>query len=250
VLADLDVRRTAVFATADDLLAERARNARRSVTDAEVVTLAVARAVIDIGSDREFLAVAATRLGHGFGTLPGPPGDWERRARRSWPPPTRRNAMSRCGGSRSGGTAASRWSATRAMPAATSNRPPPNASAQGIPRPPRTHEPGRGPVPCWIRQRIESNFLTRKDRLGLQRHRARSLHGPRAPIATKRLTLAASGTTTTTTAPPAPSRRSPPNDAWNQSSSRWARRSAGRPPRPPFAAAARRPARRRSPEGP
>jgi metal-sulfur cluster biosynthetic enzyme len=42
MLADLDLLLTAVFCTADDLLPEKAKNARRSVTDAEVVTLAVA----------------------------------------------------------------------------------------------------------------------------------------------------------------------------------------------------------------
>ena len=41
MLADLDLLLTAVFCTADDLLPEREKNARRSVTDAEVVTLAV-----------------------------------------------------------------------------------------------------------------------------------------------------------------------------------------------------------------
>jgi hypothetical protein len=48
MLADLDLLLTAVFATADDLLPWRRRNARRSVTDAEVVTLAVAQAIMDI----------------------------------------------------------------------------------------------------------------------------------------------------------------------------------------------------------
>jgi hypothetical protein len=58
MLADLDLLLTAVFCTADDLLPERARNLRRRVTDAEVVTLAVAQAVMGIDSDREFLAAA------------------------------------------------------------------------------------------------------------------------------------------------------------------------------------------------
>jgi Transposase DDE domain len=58
-------------------------------------------------------------------------------------------------------------------------------------RPARKDEPGRGPVLSWIRQRIESIFWTLKDRLGLERHRARSLHGLRARIATKLLALAA-----------------------------------------------------------
>lgn len=53
------------------------------------------------------------------------------------------------------------------------------------------NEPHRGPPISWIRQRIESIFWTLKDRLGLERHRARSLHGLRARIATKLLALAA-----------------------------------------------------------
>ena len=55
MLADLDLLLTAVFCTADDLLPESRRNARRRVTDAEVVTLCVAQQVMDISSDREFL---------------------------------------------------------------------------------------------------------------------------------------------------------------------------------------------------
>ena len=69
MLADLDLLLTAVFCTADDLLPEKAKNARRSVTDAEVVTLAVAQAIMGIDTDREFLAVAARRLGHLFPTV-------------------------------------------------------------------------------------------------------------------------------------------------------------------------------------
>jgi hypothetical protein len=42
-----------------------------------------------------------------------------------------------------------------------------------------------------IRQRIESVFWTLKDRLGLERHRARTLAGLRARIASKLLALAA-----------------------------------------------------------
>jgi hypothetical protein len=209
MLADLDLLLTAVFATADDLLPWRQRNARRSVTDAEVVSLAVAQAIMDIPSDREFLLVAAKRLRHLFPMLPKQPGYWKRRlrladtiewltamfaqdspgyfddvvlldstpaefgrsvdtarrsalapacahhysrshsagfgacgctcsrpptarrARRSWPPPTKRNATSPCACSRSGCAAASWWSATRATPAATSNARPSSVSARG-----------------------------------------------------------------------------------------------------------------------
>ena len=81
MLADLDLPLTAVFATADDLLPARVRNAMRSVTDAEVVTLAVAQAMMNIASDREFLAVARYRLGHLFPKFPPQPGYSKRRAR-------------------------------------------------------------------------------------------------------------------------------------------------------------------------
>ena len=74
MLADLDLLLTAVFTTADDLLPWRRKNAMRSVTDAEVVTLAVAQAIIDVPSDREFLMVAAKRLRHLFPKLPKQPG--------------------------------------------------------------------------------------------------------------------------------------------------------------------------------
>jgi transposase len=58
-------------------------------------------------------------------------------------------------------------------------------------RPRRKDEPGRGPHIAPIRQCIESMFWTLKDRLGLERHHARTLHGIRARIAPKLLALAA-----------------------------------------------------------
>jgi hypothetical protein len=81
MLADLDLLLIAVFCTADDLLPDRAGNARRRVTDAEVVTLCVAQAMMGIASDERFLAVAAKRLGHLFPALPKRSGYWKRRAR-------------------------------------------------------------------------------------------------------------------------------------------------------------------------
>jgi len=79
--ADLDTLCITVFCTADDLLPERPGNARRSVTDAEVVTLSVAQAIMGIPSDRRFLKVAAKRLGHLFPRLPGQSGYHKRRRR-------------------------------------------------------------------------------------------------------------------------------------------------------------------------
>src|ERR1035441_10044624 len=79
--ADLDTLCTVVYCTADDLLPEKAGNARRRVTDAEVVTLCVAQAIMGIPSDRRFLAVASKRLAHLFPALPAQPGYFKRRRR-------------------------------------------------------------------------------------------------------------------------------------------------------------------------
>jgi len=70
MLADLDLLLIAVFCTADDFLPRRAGNARRRITDAEVVTLCIAQAMLGIPSDERFLAVAAWRLSHLFPCLP------------------------------------------------------------------------------------------------------------------------------------------------------------------------------------
>jgi hypothetical protein len=70
MLADLDLLLIAVFCTADDLLPRRAGNARRRITDAEVITLCIAQAMLGISSDERFLALAGTRLAHLFPVLP------------------------------------------------------------------------------------------------------------------------------------------------------------------------------------
>lgn len=77
--ADLDTLCIAVYCTADDLLPERAANARRLVSDAELVTLCVAQAIMGIPSDRRFLAVAERQLGHLFPSRPGQSGYHKRR---------------------------------------------------------------------------------------------------------------------------------------------------------------------------
>jgi hypothetical protein len=269
MLADLDLLLTAVFATADDLLPARTKNARRSVTDAEVVTLAVAQAVMDVPSDREFLAVARHRLRHLIPRLPQQPGYWKRRARLAdqveWlcamfaqdspgyvddvvlldstpvecgrsVETSRRSALApACAHHYSRSHSRWFWGMRLHLLAAPDGTPRAAILASAdqterdvamrlfaiglhggelvvcdkgyagrdfeaqalerfgatILRPTRKNEPGRGPVLSWIRQRIESIFFTLKDRLGLERHRARSLHGLRARIATKLLALAA-----------------------------------------------------------
>ena len=79
--ADLDTLCTVIYCTADDLLPAPKRNARRRVTDAELVTLCVAQAIMGIPSDRRFLAVARKRLVHLFPRLPSQPAYWKRRRR-------------------------------------------------------------------------------------------------------------------------------------------------------------------------
>src|ERR1700676_5268429 len=68
--ADLDLLLIAVYCAVDDLLPERQVNARRRIFDAEVITLAVAQAMMGIPSDPRFLAVASRRLSHLFPELP------------------------------------------------------------------------------------------------------------------------------------------------------------------------------------
>jgi len=79
MLADLDLLLIAVFCAADDLLPKRPGNARRIVTDAEVVTLCVAQALMGIPSDPRFLAAARKRLVHLFPQLPDRAGFYKRR---------------------------------------------------------------------------------------------------------------------------------------------------------------------------
>jgi transposase len=239
------------------------------VTDAEVVTLAVAQAIMDIASDREFLAVAARRLGHLIPKLPKQPGYWKRRARladtidwltamfaqdcpgyvddvvlvdstpvecgRSVETARRSELGPACAHHYSRSHSRWFWGMRLHLLAAPDGTPRAAILASAdqkerdvalrlfeiglhggelivcdkgyagrafetcvaerfgarILRPARQDEPHRGPALSWIRQRIESIFWTLKDRLGLERHRARSLHGLRARIATKLLALAA-----------------------------------------------------------
>ena len=81
MLADLDLLLTSVFCTADDLLPKKPGNGRRSLTDAEVVTLCVAQSIMGIGSDERFVKVACKRLGHLFPDLTRRSGFHKRRDR-------------------------------------------------------------------------------------------------------------------------------------------------------------------------
>ena len=79
--ADLDLLCISVYCTADDLLPERRGNARRKLSDAEVVTLCVAQVLMGIASDRRFLRAARRQLGHLFPYLPGQDALHKRRER-------------------------------------------------------------------------------------------------------------------------------------------------------------------------
>lgn len=81
--ADLDLLLIAVYCAADDLLPRRPENAKRILTDAEVVTLCVAQQLLGIGCDEKFSATAPKRLGHLFPRLIGRPGLAKRRQRLS-----------------------------------------------------------------------------------------------------------------------------------------------------------------------
>lgn len=267
--ADLDLLLIAVFCTADDLLPERPKNAQRMVTDAEVVTLSVAQAMMNIPSDREFLAIASKRLSHLFPRLPKQSGYLKRRRRlsdsiewlcgvfaqdspgwrdqivlldstpvecgRSVETVRRSELADACGYGYC--RSHSRWfwgmrlhlaaapdGTPRAAILAPADQPEREVALRLLPialrggeqiicdkgyagkefeksvalldgatvlRPNRKDEPHQ-PIPLSsIRQRIESIFWTLKNRLGLERHQARTLTGLRARIATKLLALAA-----------------------------------------------------------
>ena len=79
--ADLDFLCIAVYCTADDLLPEPSNNRRRQLTDAEVVTLAVAQVAMGAPSDRRFLWAARRQLGHLFKALPSQSAFHKRRVR-------------------------------------------------------------------------------------------------------------------------------------------------------------------------
>ena len=79
--ADLDLLCISVYCTADDLLPERPGNARRRLSDAEIVTLCVAQVLMGIPSDRRFLRAARRQLAHLFPYLPSQDALHKRRGR-------------------------------------------------------------------------------------------------------------------------------------------------------------------------
>jgi hypothetical protein len=70
MLADLDLLLTAVYCIADDFLPKATSNAHRKISDAEIVAMCVAQAMMGIASDYRFVAVASRRLRHLFPSIP------------------------------------------------------------------------------------------------------------------------------------------------------------------------------------
>ncbi len=81
MLADLDLLLTIVYCMADDFLPNRSANARRTVTDAEIITLCLAQAIMGIPSDDRFIRTAHYRLRHLFPALPSRDAFHKRRLR-------------------------------------------------------------------------------------------------------------------------------------------------------------------------
>jgi len=245
MLADLDLLLISVYCRCDDLLPRGKGNARRTLTDAEVVTLCVAQAIMGIRSDQRFIQTAGKRLAHLFPRLTKRSGFHKRRARLADSTPvecarsvetTRRSQLADAAdygyctshsryfwGFRLHGLFA--LDGTPRALALTSPKTPERETCLAllqrvqragpltligdkgyagrqfahdaskldtlIARPARKDEPQTGLRLTPIRQRIESIFNTCKDLLTLERHGARSLHGLRARISQRFLTLAA-----------------------------------------------------------
>lgn len=68
--ADLDLLLIAVYCTVDDFLPQRPGNARRKISDEELITLCIAQAMMGVPSDARFLRAARRQLGHLFPNLP------------------------------------------------------------------------------------------------------------------------------------------------------------------------------------
>jgi hypothetical protein len=81
--ADLDLLLTVVYCITDDFLPKATGNARRKITDAEIVTLCVAQAIMGVPSDYRFIALAGKRLRHLFPTIPTRDAFHKRRLRSS-----------------------------------------------------------------------------------------------------------------------------------------------------------------------
>jgi len=76
VSADLDALLISLYVLVDDLLPARRRRLGRPprISDSELICLAIAQVLLDCPTERRFLRLARTRLGHLFPYLPGQSG--------------------------------------------------------------------------------------------------------------------------------------------------------------------------------
>jgi hypothetical protein len=79
--ANLDLLLTVVYCIADDFLPKRAGNARRRITDAEIIAVCIAQAIMGKPSDPRFLLAARRQLAHLFPCLPARDAFHKRRLR-------------------------------------------------------------------------------------------------------------------------------------------------------------------------
>jgi hypothetical protein len=151
----LELLLIAVCCAADDLPAEPAGNARRRVSDAEVVTLAVAQALLDIPSDR-VRARRSASVGRAVArAAPAECGRSVQTTRRSQLADACSHGHSRRHSRRFGG-----------MRPASARRSRRQAYGAAVLPPARKTEPDTGPHLSSIHQRIESIFCTLQDQLG------------------------------------------------------------------------------------
>src|SRR5947209_1561109 len=183
--ADLDLLCISVYCTADDLLPERARNARRKLSDAEVVTLCVAQVLMGVPSDRRFLRAARRQLGHLFPYLPSQDALHKRRARLAETIEWLLGVFAAQSPGSGDTIVCDKGYAGHEFAAAVSEL------GATLLRPARRDERQRGPHLAPIRQRIESVFFTCKDLLSLERHGARTPRNLFARIAVRLLALTA-----------------------------------------------------------
>ena len=200
--ADLDTLCTVVYCTADDLLPEARANARRRVTDAELVTLCVAQAIMGIPSDRRFLAVARKRLVHLFPDLPGQSAYFNAAA--AWPTP-------------SSGSWASLPPQARALPTTCCSATRRRSSVAAAGRPPCARRLARSPATATVRLTRASSgacVCTASSPSMVRRGRSSSptlpVMGARSPSSCLRAPCAAASccsATRATPAGPSPGRR-------------------------------------------
>jgi hypothetical protein len=185
VRADLDTLLTAIYVLIDDFLPERTGAGRPpQISDAELITLAIAQVFMEVPGDRKFLGFATWRLGHLFPYLPQQPA-YNKRLRALVPHrEVAREMLERV--SLEGFTViADKGFAGKEFEAFMADR------GATFLRPDRKDEKPRFGSLGTVRQWIESVFWTCKGQLGLERHGARTLPGLCARIGMRLLALSA-----------------------------------------------------------